>query len=283
MKDLKDKTIRVLHDKSFIDDPTRIFRAVRFEQRFGFSIEKHTEYLIKHAIKQEMFHRTENQRIRDELVLILKERDPENAVFRMKQLHELRFIHPDLVLKRAISETFNEIKKCVKWYERTAAGKRHLDIWLIHLMAVLEKLKLEQVEEVIGKFVLTRSASVRLVSYKAKAGRAIRKLSSPEKMLPSEVYDLLEPLSHEVALYVMARTRSKTARTRIKKFFTEYNGVKLRIKGHDLIAEGAEPGPGYTRILRQVLCEKLDGKLHAKKDELEYMRKLLNKGKRGKV
>ena len=279
-KDLEKGTIKILHDNSFIDDPTRIFRAVRFEQRFGFAIEKHTEYLIKHAVKQEMFRRTENQRIRDELILILKEKNPEKAVFRMKELHELRFIHPDLVLKRSVKKTFEELRKCVRWYGSAAAGKRHLDMWLMNFMVVLEKLSAGQVEEMLEKFVFTRSVSMRLLSYKKWADKAARKLSSGKKMLPSEIYGLLEPLSHEVTLCIMAKTKSSAVRRRVRKFFTDYNGVKLRIRGHDIEKEGIIPGPGYKEILRRILCRKLDGKLLTKKDEIRYMKELIGKEKK---
>jgi tRNA nucleotidyltransferase (CCA-adding enzyme) len=282
IKDLERGIIRILHDKSFIDDPTRIFRAVRFEQRFGFKIESHTEYLIKHAVKQEMFRRTENQRIRDELILILKEKDPEKAVFRMRELHELRFIHPELVLKRSIKKNFDQIKSVVGWYNESAAKKRKLDIWLMNLMVMLDKLTLKQVEEVLEKFVFTRSESIRLRSYKKMGEKAVRKLSSRKKLKPSQVYDILEPFSHEVTLCIMARTKSRTAQRRIKKFFTDYNGMELRIKGHDIKKEGVSPGPEYKDILKKILCRKLDGKLPTKKDELGYMRKLLKGVKRGR-
>ncbi len=275
MKDLEKGVIRTLHDRSFIDDPTRIFRAVRFEQRFGFTIEKHTEYLITHAVKREMFHRTENQRIRDELILMLKERDPEKAVFRMRQLHELQFIHPAMALKRSIKKTFAEIRKCARWYTSAAPGKRKPDIWLMNFMVMLDKLTVEQVEEVLRKFVFTRSESTRLRFYREYADKTIRKLSSRKRMMPSEIYDILEPFSHEAMLCVMARTSSAAARKRIKRFFTHYSGVKLRIKGHDIKKEGIKPGPRYTEILHRMLERKLDGKLPTKRDEIRYMRKLI--------
>lgn len=280
IKDLEKSRIKILHDNSFIDDPTRIFRAVRFEQRFGFAIEKHTEYLIKHAVKQEMFRHTENQRIRDELVLMLKEEDPEKAVFRMKELHELRFIHPDLVLKRSIGKTFDELKKCIDWYRTADIKSRKLDAWIMYFMVILDKLTDRQAEEVLDKFVFRRGASIRIRSYKAQADRAIKRLSSRKRMMPSEVYQLLEPFAHEVTLCIMARTMSRTARSRIKKFFTDYNGMKLKIRGHDVEKEGIKPGPRYTKILKQVLCRKLDGKLATKRDELKYLRELIHKGKK---
>ena len=66
---------------------------------------------------------------------------------------------------------------------------------------------------------------------------------------------------------------------RIKKFFSEYNGMTLKIKGHDIEKEGIKPGPKYRTILKKVLCEKLDGKLLTKQDEVKYLKKIL-KGKK---
>ena len=277
IKDLEKRIVRILHDMSFIDDPTRIFRAVRFEQRFGFRIESHTEYLITHAVKKEMFKRTENQRIRDELILILKEEKPEKAVFRMKELHELRFIHPKLVLKRGIKKTFKELKKNTTWYNSNALGKRQLDTWIMNLMVVLEKLSSGEIEEVLSKFVFTRSAALRLRDYNRKAESIIRKLSSSGKIAPSQVYEVLEPLSHELILYAMSRTTSSKVKINIRKFFKEYNGAKLSIKGEDVIKAGVKPGPKFRKLLRLVLCRKIDGKLKTKKDELKYLNELLER------
>jgi tRNA nucleotidyltransferase (CCA-adding enzyme) len=283
MRDLEEGIVRVLHDRSFIDDPTRIFRAVRFEQRFGFTIDKHTDYLIQHAVRREMFRRTENQRIRDELILMLNEKNPEKAVLRMRELHELRFIHPDLVLPKSVEKRFEEVKKCVQWYQSSDdIRKRKLDLWLINFMIILDSLSTRQVEEVLKKFVFTRSETIRAVAYKQKGDRIIRELSSGKKLSSSRIYRLLEPFSHEAVLCIMARARSKIARNRVRKFFTKYNGMRLEIKGHDIQKEGIKPGPRYKKILERVLYRKLDGKLLTKRDELEYMRKIIKEKKKKK-
>ena len=73
----------------------------------------------------------------------------------------------------------------------------------------------------------------------------------------------------------MAKTKSVTARRRIKDFFTDYNGVKLRIRGHDIEREGISPGPRYKKILKQVLSRKLEGTLPTKRDEIRYLRELV--------
>ncbi len=278
-RDLEDRIVRILHDKSFIDDPTRIFRAVRFEQRFGFSIEKHTEYLIKHAIKQEMFKRTENQRIREELVLILKEKNPERAVFRMKELHELRFIHPQLAVDRSLVRKFDEIRSCIKWYQSADVRRRRLDTWLMYLMFMLDGLSAGQLEDVLQKFVFTRSEGLRLKSYKESSDEALKRLSSRASMKHSAIYRILEPLSHEVSLCLLARTRSRTARSRIKKFFTDLNGQRLAIRGNDIEKLGLKPGPRYKDILDRVLYDKLDGKISGKKEEVRSVREILSRAR----
>jgi tRNA nucleotidyltransferase (CCA-adding enzyme) len=84
--DIKKRLIRVLHEKSFIDDPTRIFRAVRFEKRFGFKIESITEKLIRDAICEGLIERLSGHRIASEIRLILKEKNPLLPVRRLDEL-----------------------------------------------------------------------------------------------------------------------------------------------------------------------------------------------------
>jgi len=97
LKDLKAGRIKMIHDKSFMDDPTRIFRAIRFEQRFGFHIDKHTQRLIDRAIKCGMLERLETQRVRKEVLNILREDDP------MKSLERLGdFIHAKTLIRKVL-------------------------------------------------------------------------------------------------------------------------------------------------------------------------------------
>lgn len=278
-KDLEKGSIRALHDQSFIDDPTRIFRAVRFEQRFGFTIESHTEYLIKHAVKQEMFKRTENQRIRDELKLMLKEDSPDKAVFRMQNLHELRFIHPDLSLPRSIKTLFSKLRENIEWYETSPIKHRKLDKWLMYLILVLGEFTEKQMNEVVEKFVFTRGERLRLLSSKNKAPEAVKRLSSSSNIKPSQIYGMLEPLSHEVILCMLTGTRSGKATERIHDFFEKYNGMKLSIKGQDIKNTGIEPGPEYRQILREILFEKLDGNITTHEEEMDLMNKKIKKMK----
>jgi len=140
---------------------------------------------------------------------------------------------------------------------------------------MLENLNKEQVAEVIDKFVFPNNVKARVLSYKENESKVRRKLAAPMRLLPSEIYKSLEPLSHEVTICIMAKTRSPLARKRIKRFFTDYNGVQLAIHGHDIQKEGVAPGPEYKDILKQVLYEKLDGHLPARRDEIRYMKRVI--------
>src|SRR3989338_8065362 len=130
VSDLRHGRIRVMHDKSFIDDPTRIFRAVRFEQRFGFAIDGHTQELIQNAVGPErMFEHVGPQRIRDEVILILKEKEPIRALKRMEELHEFRFIHPKIKFGRDTERSFRAVGEACEWYEGANFKKRAIAKW----------------------------------------------------------------------------------------------------------------------------------------------------------
>ena len=93
-KDIKRRVIKVIHSLSFVEDPTRIFRALRFEQRFGFSLSKETANLIRNAVKMDIPHRLSGSRIFGELELILQEDNPPAIIKRMADFGLLKFFHP---------------------------------------------------------------------------------------------------------------------------------------------------------------------------------------------
>jgi tRNA nucleotidyltransferase (CCA-adding enzyme) len=110
-KDIKDKILRVLHNLSFVEDPTRVFRALRFEQRFGFTIGKLTSSLIDNAVKMDFFKRLAGKRVYTELKLILKEENPCTDNFRLLDYDLLRVIHPALKIENDLKRLLDTAKK----------------------------------------------------------------------------------------------------------------------------------------------------------------------------
>ncbi|MDD5072513.1 MAG: CBS domain-containing protein [Candidatus Omnitrophica bacterium] len=269
--DLKEGVIRALHDLSFVDDPTRIFRGVRFEQRFDFRIEPHTESLIKKAVGLKMVDRTQKQRIREELIAILSEEKPLKAVKRLSELNELRFIDPGLTLKSKNIELFSAADEALAWYDNMHTGKKHaLERWLVYLAVLLDELDPARTKKICGDFVFRKADAAKLISYKKNSEKILAALSKKEKLRPSVVCAHLDGFSHEAMVALMAKTRSQAARRRIASYMTKYALVKLDLRGDDLKKAGIEPGPHFKEIIRKTLRAKLDGKVKTKGEEVAF-------------
>jgi len=273
-RDLKKKKIRALHDKSFIDDPTRIFRAVRFEQRYDFKIDSHTVSLIRSAVKREMFDAVSGERLREEIELLLKEKDPLKAIKRMRNLHELRFINPKIRFDKASENICGNIKGLHRQFKGYFSKKRGIDLWLVYFMVIIDDLSLKETFNVCDRFAMKRSDRLRLISCKKYEKSVLRLLQEKRPVAPSSIYKLMEPLPYETMIFLMAKCRKGLIRRRVVDFLSKYNGMRLRIRGEDLKDLGMAPGPEFTKILEKTLYAKLDGRVKTKKDELRFAQRL---------
>lgn len=277
--DIKKGYIRILHDNSFIDDPTRILRGIRFEQRFGFKFAASTKALIVQAKKLKMLKEVQKHRLRDELVLILKENNPPRVISRTKALYGLTFIHKKIKFDKTTQRLFKDIQKQIIWFKNNFPRKRHLDEWLIYLIILLRRLKQKELIDFCHKFAFKRGETKRILSYN-KELKHIGKLLNKDKTKPSRIYQSLEHISYEVIIAVLVTLKNKKIARHIHDFFSIYNGTKLMITGHDLKDLGIRPGPHFKEVLHKVLCAKLDNKLSQKREELSFLKQQL--GMKGK-
>ncbi|MFH1269855.1 MAG: CCA tRNA nucleotidyltransferase [Candidatus Omnitrophota bacterium] len=275
-QDLGGKKIRVLHNLSFIDDPTRILRAIRFEQRYNFKIEAETLRLLKEANVLKMLEKTQPHRLRDELILILKEERPLKSLLRLKGLTGFDFINQGLSLPKNALEFLKSCVNQIKWFQVRCPRRRKLDTWLIYFAGLLGPLNINSIKSICKKFALRRGEEKRIVTYKKAGSRFIRKLSS-DATKPSEVYKFLEPLSYETIILIRAKFKNKDLRRNIEDFFGVYNGMRLHITGADLNKLGLTPGPYYQKIFHRVLDAKLNGLVKTKKEELALIRKVVSR------
>lgn len=272
--DLRDKKIRVMHNLSFIDDPTRILRAIRFATRYDFKIEPHTLRLLKEALKLNMLHKVQPQRVRDEIILILKEDHPLKQIRHIQKLVKFTFISPGLAITQAAYRLFNGVEKELIWFKDALPHHRHLDVWLIYFMGLIDRLKFSQVLAVCRNFVFRRGEEKRIFAYKRISAKFIRVLSqgghSPEK-----IFHLLEPVSYEVLVLLKAKYKNRNFQRNIDDFLRHYHGLRIHVSGHDLHSLGIVPGPHYQKILRKVLNAKLNGRVKTKEEELALIRRLI--------
>jgi tRNA nucleotidyltransferase (CCA-adding enzyme) len=116
-RDIKEKIMRVLHNLSFVEDPTRVFRAIRFEQRFGFSIGKLTAGLIENAVAMDFFRVLSGRRVFAELRQILQEDNPVPAIMRLNDFDLLKVIHPAIQFDKHLLMLLNSTKKVLAWHD----------------------------------------------------------------------------------------------------------------------------------------------------------------------
>jgi tRNA nucleotidyltransferase (CCA-adding enzyme) len=268
-KDIKEKDIRVLHNLSFVEDPTRVFRAIRFEQRFGFSIGKLTAGLIENAVRMDFFKRLSGRRVFTELRLILEEDNPTPAIARMHDYNLLSVIHPSIQMTKELINLFNSVKKVVSWYDLLYI-EEPLMRWVIYFMALIRRCDLETSLGICTRFELPPRYKALICVERFEAERRLYAL---ERKLPaknSTLYKRLTGLKNELLLYMMAATRQEKVKRAISHFFTRLRQVEPAIGGRDLVEMGYKPGPIYREIIQAVLDAKLDGRLKTRKEELAY-------------
>ncbi|MCK4605623.1 MAG: CBS domain-containing protein, partial [Deltaproteobacteria bacterium] len=149
-RDLKDRIIQVLHSLSFVEDPTRVFRAVRFEQRYGFRIGKQTLRLIRNAVRLDIFSRLSGKRLLTELILILKEPDPRSAIRRLAGLGLLKVIHQSIRLGPTEEGVLTRSYDVLAWYDLLFRPQRPRK-WVVYLLALFEGLKFSEIQEVVDR------------------------------------------------------------------------------------------------------------------------------------
>ena len=272
-QDLADKKIRVLHNLSFIDDPTRILRAIRFEQRYNFKIEPKTLKLLREANELKMLERVQPQRLRDELILILKEGYPLKPLNRIKELIKFNFINSGLSLSKKNLVFLKSVESQINWFKRKYPKRRQLDTWLSYLIGLIDPLNINNIKLICKKFAFRRGEEKRILAYKKLEPQFIKELSR-DKIKASRVFSLLEPLSYEVIILIKAKFKNKNLEKHVKDFFEIYNGAHLYISGADLHKLGLTPGPYYQKIFHRVLNAKLDGLVKTKKEELGLINKI---------
>ena len=275
-RDLKDGIIRVLHSLSFVEDPTRVFRAVRFEHRFGFRLGKETLSLIKGAVKMDLFHRLSGSRLRTELVLLLSEEEPRHAIARLGELDLLRFIHPKLKGAAPLNALLTQIEHALDWY-RLLFLSRPFDAWLVYWMALMEFLPTDAMEETLARLSVPQRQATTLRVAHLQSRELLRQLERRPLLTPSEAYRVLHTLPDEVLLFLMAKSGSDTVKRHISAFVTTYRHIKPTTTGADLCELGVKPGPMYSTILNRLLDGRLNGELTSEADERALVRRMIKK------
>jgi tRNA nucleotidyltransferase (CCA-adding enzyme) len=268
-RDLKDKTIRTIHNLSFVEDPTRIFRAIKFSNRFGFKIGKVTSNLIKNAIKVDCFKNLSGLRVLSELKQIFSEENPIPAIHTMESYGLEKVIHPQLEITPATYVIFESVNKTLAWHDLLYVDEKY-PRWAVYFMVLLHRCPFTVCEQICKRLMVPVSEARLLMETRYKAENRLNFIASNFPVSRQELYWALINFKTECILYMMALTKNEAVRKAISNFYTDYRHVKPLIRGRDLINIGVKPGPEFTKIFSRVLNAKLDGDLDTRKKEIAF-------------
>lgn len=274
LRDLKEGMIRVLHNLSFVEDPTRVFRAVRFEVRFDFKISKHSLYLIKNAIKMNVFEMLSGNRLFTELLLILEEEYPEKIFDRLDDLSLIPYIHKDLKWKK-VKPLFLRAKEIIKWYELLYTGKE-INKNIVLFSALFDGIDANEFKKLINNFAITGIFGKKALEIKSKEKIIFEKLSKISD--ESDVYFIFKDLSVEAIIFYMAKFNDSSIKKFVSHYFKDMINIKPQITGEDLISLGLKPSAIFTKIFETIIRNYINGNIKTKDDEINLVKKMfLNK------
>lgn len=271
LRDLERGSLRVLHSLSFVEDPTRVLRGARFEERYGFRMEPSTEELARRAVEMQMLDEVSGARIREEMLDIIEEDSPAAVFERLNDLGALPVFMYEQADVRTVIESLGATERAYKVlcerFERQPRRKVTLvasmavgaerpvaDKWLRHLR--------------FGREYAEPALAV------ASPGPAVnRKLSDGRKMRDSRLYRTLAGLPDETVVWLWAQG-GESCRRRIERFLDVLTHLAPAVTGADLIALGLTPSPQFSDILAQALDDRLDGRVVGREAELSNLKRL---------
>ncbi|MFB0518561.1 MAG: DHHA1 domain-containing protein, partial [Acidobacteriota bacterium] len=273
-RDLNEGIIRVLHNLSFIEDPTRLLRAIRFQQRFQFQMEGNTRKLLREAVEKGILNLLSGTRLMNELRLIFEEEHPAVAIQTMAEFDILKFIHPHITYDKTMGRISDNIEKVISWYNLLYREPEPKP-WLIYLMGLFERLSTSERQEGAERLNLPPKERKTLTAYHEEITAIATKLRKRKEAKPSQIYSLLHRCRLEVLLYTMAKAEQEAVKQAISIYLRHLSQVRLNISGDDLLKLGCSPGPLFNKILRKILLAKLDGRVSTREEELEMAKKLI--------
>lgn len=275
LRDLKEGTIRILHNLSFVEDPTRILRALRFQLRFGFRLGQQTQKLMRSAVHMGFVEQARGRRLFQEWVQLLQEGDPVEALEELEEHEILAALHPALRFDRKVRDLMGRVKGVVAWFQLL-----YLDtpvrIWMLYLLALLDPLGDGEVEAWARAFGVLDREGRELLEARQRSHRALADLREELSRGPpanSRVYEILQACGPETLLFLMAKTLDDRKRRLVSRFHTRLAAVRPVLKGRDLKALGVPPGPVYRELLDGLLKARLDGEVKTREDEVAWVRR----------
>jgi len=265
--DIERRELRALHSRSFLEDPSRIYRLLRLGFRLGFKPDEKTKLYLESAMEQRAWERLDPDQQGRELRAILHEENP-TRVFKMLAAQKLLAgLDKKLASSRIPYDRFARIRSVCQ-------GVPGADAFLVNFHCLVEKLPAAHKARLAAKIVVEPKAIKMVLGFERDANKLARLLGSARAKLPSQIHALLSPQPQTLLLYLLAASPRAIIQTRTRNYLLKYSQVSARLPRAELQGLGVKPGREFEKIIERVFAEQLDGKIKMHQQLLKRMREL---------
>lgn len=274
LKDLESGTVRVLHPLSFIDDPTRLLRAARFEVRYGFSLDPASERHARRAVDLRVLEEVTGARLREELADILAEKTPAVILRRLDALGVLRSVIPEGSKPGDVVRAVESIDVA---YDRLAAMfSRRPTRKGAQTCAIAATAARDACDKWLRRMRFSRDVAAPAAMLCTKRPTVLKTLQDRRGMKDSRLYRTLQPLAPEVLVNLWS-LGDDLAKSRVERYVAKLSRVRPAVNGRDLLEMGAAPKQGFSAILARALEDRLDGRAIGRQAELANLRRIASR------
>ncbi len=271
-QDLKEGTVRVLHNLSFVEDPTRIFRAIRFEERFHFCLGSQTENLLKLAVKKELIGKVSGARLFNELQQIFMEEHLDRATKRIAHFGLWQSIHENLKYTEKTHSLIENAKGAIQWHRLTFDDEK-IRRWLVYLFCLSRELSMEEAREMFLRLDFNDAPTEKFIKARGTVKHIAVRFDNHLPKSTVEVYEALKGLEPETLLTIMAALKNSYGKRVIADYMTRMRFVKPKVTGKELMKAGINEGPLLGKIIDVLIRENLKHALPTKKDETAFAKR----------
>ncbi|MBS4030782.1 MAG: CBS domain-containing protein [Clostridiales bacterium] len=274
ISDLEKGLIRTLYNLSFVEDPLRLLRAIRFEQRFSFTIEETTFSLVENAVQTRTLEKVSKERIYEELKLALLEEKAPEILVRYFELGLDALIFPGVRFENKLSRRLFAVREMLSWVKRRWADAAPLTE-AVYLSAVLLEAPFQEARHLCRRLRLHKDERERIMAVVEAVPRLKTLFLAEKSLTPSEIFYALDGQPVETLLMLQAECEESRIWEYTSLYWEKLRHLQGHVSGRDLLELGYSPGPRFQQILRSVHEERLNGRIQGKEEELAYIKEML--------
>jgi tRNA nucleotidyltransferase/poly(A) polymerase len=265
--DIEKRELRVMHSRSFSEDPSRIYRILRLGLRLSSKPEERTRGYLEAALQNRVWERMDPAEQGRELRAILQEENPGRVFKMLAERGLLAGLDKKLSPKKIPMDRFAKIRAV---YQASPGA----DPFLLNFQCLVEKFPGGQKSRLAKKIIGHAKTIQTALGMEHAARKLAQALASPKNAQPSRVYKLLVSQPQDLLMYILAYFPQTKTQNKIKSFLHKFPLVRARLPRAELQSIGMKPGPKFEKIMEQIFLDQLDGKFKTQQQVTKQLRLL---------